>query len=105
MKEVVLNALVVEPGMMPYEEYIVNDSEMMQFFLSEGESYTCRIGLKRIEENVYILYNKDAMNYGLLPNRRVSNKIIYGTFYIVGIDDDNCLTSLNNDEIEMYRNI
>ncbi len=105
MKEIVLNALVVEPGIMPYEEYIVNDSEMMQFFLSEGESYTCRIGLEKIEENVCILYNKDAMSYGLSPNRRVNNKTIYGTFYIVGIDDDNNLTSLNNDEIEMYRNI
>ena len=85
MKEIVLKALVVEPEMLPYEEYIVNDSEMMQFFLSEGEPYTCRIGLKRIKENVCILYNKDAMSYGLSPNRRVNNKIIYGTFYIVGM--------------------
>lgn len=105
MKEVVLNALVVEPGIIPYEEYIVNDSEMMQFFLSEVEPYTCRIGLMRIEENVCILYNKDAESYNLSPNRRVSNKTIYGTFYIVGIDYDNRLTSLNDDEIEMYRNI
>ena len=105
MKEIVLNALVVEPGIMPYEEYIVNVSEMMQFFLSEVEPYNCRIGLMRIEENVCILYNKDAMSYGLSPNRRVSNKTIYGTFYIVGIDDNNHLISLNDDKIEMYRNI
>ena len=105
MKEIVLKALVVEPEMLPYEEYIVNDSEMMQFFLSEVEPYTCRIGLKRIEENVCILYNKDAKNYNLSPNRKVNNKTIYGIFYIVGIDDDNCLTSLNGDDIERYRNV
>lgn len=105
MKEVVLNALVVEPGIMPYEECIANDSEMMRFFLSEVEPYTCRIGLEKIEETVCILYNKDAMSYGLSPNRRVNNKTIYGTFYIVGIDDNNCLTSLSSNDIERCRNI
>lgn len=98
MKEMILDALVVEPGMMPYEEYIVNDLEMIQFFLSEGESYSCRVGVLKLYDGVGIVYNLDAEKYNLRPNRQM----ITGTFYVVGIDKEKKITSLTANDKQKY---
>ena len=56
-------------------------------------------------KSVCIIYSENAKKCKLSLDRILDDSIIYDTYYIVGIDDDNRLTSLNGGEIEMDRNI
>lgn len=105
MHELILETLVVEPYVHPYECDLINDKEIISFFISEDASFDCRIGLKRLDDSVCILYNFDAENHNLEANRIVNGKVIYGTFYIVGIDKNDNLISLAYTEKEKYSEI
>lgn len=105
MHELILETLVVEPCVHPYECDLINDKEIISFFISEDTFFDCRIGLKHLDDSVCILYNFDAKKHNLEANRIVNGKVIYGTFYIVGMDKNDNLVSLTYTEKEKYSKI
>ena len=105
MKEPILSVLAVEPYFKPCEEYLINEERIIRFLICDGEDGQGLVALMKIDQHICVLYNKNAEKQNYPPNRRIGNKTIYGLFYIVGIDDNNCLTSLSEDDIRKYRNI
>ena len=105
MKESVLRALAVEPYFKPCEEYLINEEKIIRFLVCDGEDGRGLVTLMKIDQHICVLYNKNADKQNYPPNRRIGNKTIYGLFYIVGIDDNNRLTSLTEEDISKYRNI
>lgn len=105
MKEPILSVLAVEPYFKPCEEYLINEERIIRFLICDGEMDASLVEVMKIDQHICVLYNKNAQKQNYPPNRRIGNKTIYGLFYIVGIDDNNCLTSLTEDDIKRYQNI
>lgn len=105
MKEPILSVLAVEPYFKPCEEYLINEEKIIRFLICDGEVGRGLVEVMKIDQHICVLYNKEAGKYNYPPNRKIGNKTIYGLFYIAGIDDDNRLTSLSEDDIKRYRNI
>ena len=97
--------MAVEPYFKPCEEYLINEEKIIRFVICDGEDGQGLVEAMKIDQHICVLYNKNADKQNYPPNRRIGNKTIYGTFYIVGIDDNNRLTSLSDDDIKRYRNI
>lgn len=57
---------------------------------------------KRIDEGVYVLFNKDRFLTSLEPNRQIGDDIIVGTMFIVAVDKNRLPISLTDEQIEIY---
>ena len=105
MKEPILSVLAVEPYFKPCEEYLINEEKIIRFLICDGEDGQGLVEAMKIDQNICVMYNKNAEKQNYPPNRIIGDKTIYGLFYIVGIDDNNRLVSLTEDDIKRYRNI
>ena len=105
MKEPILSVLTVEPYFKPCEEYLINEEKIIRFLVCDGEDGCVLVTLMKIDQHICVLYNKNTEKYNYQPNRTIGGKTIYGLFYIVGIDDNNRLMSLTEEDIKKYRNI
>lgn len=93
-----MNVLVVEPGMAPYEKEI-NGLEEMQAVV--GGPITA---LYPFEEMVTIVANDEALNMGLEFNRSVEGGYggVFGTFFVCGLaEEDFC--SLPPEQMEIFK--
>jgi len=57
---------------------------------------------KKLEKQVFAVFNKDRFLADLEPNRRIGDDIIAGTMYIVAINENRFPISLTDDQIEKY---
>ncbi len=94
-----IKILVVEPDKEPYIKRINN----INYDLYGIVYYPYK--KMKLEENLYLIYSKDAtLNKGLKRNRIVNGIEIYSTFIIVAYDKDE-ITSLSVEQIEKIKNI
>lgn len=57
---------------------------------------------KRLEKNIYAIFNKDRFLADLKPNRRIGDDIIAGTMYIVAINENRFPISLTDAQTKKY---
>ena len=60
------------------------------------------IEAKKLERNVYAIFNRDRFLTELEPNRHIGNDIIVGNIYIVATDDLGVPVSLNDFQVSKY---
>lgn len=70
--------------------------------VSIGASLEGEAEVKKIDEGIYILYNKEPYFIGLQPNRKIKDTYIMGTCYIIAADQRNRPRSLTNAELLQY---
>ena len=105
MKEPILSVLAVEPYFKPCEEYLINEEKIIRFLICDGEMDASLVEVMKIDQHICVLYNKNAEKQNYPLNRIIGDKTIYGLFYIVGIDDNDRLVSLIEEDIKKYRNM
>lgn len=93
-----IRILKIEPQKLPYEKEISNDLEGVQ---EEVEGLFDCIYL---DDNCILVCNDVGKLNGMELNRRVSNDIIAGPFFIGGDSIDGEFVSLTDEQIERYTN-
>ena len=96
-KEDKIRVVIVEPEQPPRVEIIDNTLEAKQKIV---DGYIEVIGLS---ETTDLICNDEGKLIGLLPNRRLGNDVIAGTFLIVGANDSEYFCSLSDEDIEKYQ--
>ena len=81
----------IEPTMKAFRQAVGAD------LIKYGE-----VEAKRLGKRVYAIFNKDRFLAELEPNRQIGDDIICGTMYIVAVDEDGFLISLNDEQIAKY---
>ncbi|MBQ4528313.1 MAG: hypothetical protein II998_09590 [Clostridia bacterium] len=98
MEYILINGLIVEPNECPYDITLINDKDFIEFHLLEFPDDECSTKIIKIADDACIIYNSLAKTL----NRIVYGKIIYGNFYIVGVDKNKTLVSLSDNAKIMY---
>ena len=93
-----IDGLIVEPDEGPYDMTLVNDKDLMEFHITEFPDGECRPEIMKIADDACIIYNSLAKTF----NRIVNGKIIYGNFYVMGIDKSNMPVSLSDNAKKLY---
>ena len=76
---------MIESGMFPVSKELLPTKEAFIQAISVGVQEIGEIEKLKIDESIYILYNSNAP-LTLEGNRKIFDKIICGTFYIVAIE-------------------
>ena len=91
-----IKVVIVEPHKNPTITTIKTKLENLQ------EAVGGLIEIIDIEDDVCILCNEEGKLIGLEGNRRLSDDILVGTFFVCGSNDEGELTSLTDSQIEKY---
>ena len=102
MKQKEIKALMVAPKEFPKVVTLKTDLDSLQKAVSIGASYQGLIEIIHLEKGVCLICNVEGKINGLEGNRRLSNDIIAGVFYIVGEDKEGSLVSLREDKMALY---
>ena len=102
MKQKEITALMVAPKEYPKVVTLKTDLDSLQKAVSIGASYQGLIEIIHLEKGVVLICNEEGKLNGLEGNRRLSNDIIAGVFYIVGEDKAGNLVSLREDKMALY---
>ena len=87
-----IDGVIVEPDECPYDMTLVNNTDHIEVHILDFPDGECSTEILKIADDVCIIYNSLAKTL----NRVVTGKIIYGNFYVVGIDKNNKLVSLSD---------
>ena len=101
MEEKMITALMVAPGEHPVVTTLCCCKPFLDLAVSFGAGDPCEATFLQISDDVGILYNWEAIFYGLKGNRRVGKRILAGVFYVVGVKDGS-LASLSDEQISRY---
>lgn len=93
-----IKVVIVEPHKNPTITTIKTKLENLQ------EAVGGLIEIIDIEDDVCILCNEEGKLIGLEGNRRLSDDILVGTFFVCGSNNEGELTSLTDTQIDKYIN-
>ena len=96
-----VTALIVQPGQHPQITQLCDDRTFLDLSVSRGTGFMCSAVAISLEKGIAIIYAQEGALLCLPGNRRVGNRIVAGTFYVVGVKDDK-LRSLTDAEITKY---
>lgn len=96
-----VTALVVQPNQHPQITQLCDNRSFLDLSVSRGTDFMCSAVALPLEDNLAVLYPQQGTLLCLPGNRRVGNRIIAGTFYVVGVKDGK-LRSLTDAEIIKY---
>ena len=102
MTKETLTALMVSPGMHPCSIELYKNYEFLSKAICIGLDIPCAMSTLSLSTSAAIIYNKDAHNNAMQCNRRVGNRIIAGTFYIVGVENGS-IASLSCADTALYK--
>lgn len=57
---------------------------------------------KKLEKQIFAVFNKDRFLADLEPNRRIGDDIIAGTMYIVAVNEQRFPVSLTEEQVSKY---
>ena len=97
MKGQEIRVLMVEPNEHPKEFLLKNTLQAMQ------EAVGGLIDIVDLNDDACILLNDEGKLAGLEGNRRIGDDVIVGNFYVCGSNEDGELASLNEAEMEKYK--
>lgn len=94
-------ALKIEPGKNPYPCLICDDGEYLNRCVSPEPYIIYTASASKIEGNIAAVYCRNGYMFSLPGNRRIGERIICGTFYIVRVKDGK-LKSLTDSDVVQY---
>lgn len=102
MTKQTVKALMVRPGNNVEEVLIPNRFPYFNFILEQENFCEAESELITIEEGICVLMSNQESVSHLEGSRNVNDKIILGTFFVIGVDEDNNITSLANNAKDKY---
>ena len=97
-----VKALIIEPMEHPKIYYIEPKMKAFRKAVDANKIEYGGIEAKKLERDVYAVFNKDRFLADLQANRRIGDDIIAGTMLIVAIDDKKQPISLPDKQISKY---
>ena len=97
-----IKALQIEPMMPPRVYYIKPTMKAFRDAVNADNIEYGGVEAKKLERQVYAVFNKDRFLANLEPNRRIGDDIIAGTMYIVATDENRFPVSLTDEQISKY---
>ena len=102
MKKTKIRALLIEPMMPPVTYYIEPTMKAFRKAVNKGAAQNGKLEAKKLEQNIYAVFNKDRFLTNLAPNRRIGDDIIVGKMFIVAIDENRMPISMTDEQIANY---
>lgn len=102
MKKTKIRALLIEPMMPPVTYYIEPTMKAFRKAVNKGAAQNGKLEAKKLEHNIYAVFNKDRFLTNLAPNRRICDDIIVGKMFIVAIDENRMPISMTDEQIANY---
>ena len=96
-----VTAIMVKPGEHPCITHLCDTTEYLNCAVSIDLDFTCTASAFQLEEGIAVIHIEEDASFILSANRRIHNKLIYGTFYIVGVTNGN-LRSLTDQEVSKF---
>lgn len=93
---------MIAPYEEPEEVTISNDLDTLQKAVSIGAPFKGYIEVLPLDEKAAMIMNEEGKLIPLMPNRIFYDDVIYGTFYVVGIKDDE-FVSLTKKQLKYYK--
>ncbi len=100
-----ITVLKIAPGKHPAKTKLQSTIDAFNHAVSAGATEIGKACSKRIEKDIYILYNYYGCLDELAGNRKVNGEIIAGTFYVLGAIQGFRPRSLTPEEIEKYTSL
>ena len=94
-------ALRVDPGKSPYPCQVCDDGDYLNHCVSPDSCLVYTAGALKIDDHIAAVYCRNGHMFCLPGNRRVGDKVICGTFYIVRVKDGK-LHSLTDADVVQY---
>lgn len=105
MENKYVKVLMIEPMKYPTVSYLDSSMQGLRNAVSIDAIDVGNVRAKKINKDVYIIFNSDMFFAGLEGNRRVGNDIIAGIFYVLGVDKSYHPRSLTKEELIQYANL
>ena len=102
MRQNKIKVLKVEPMETPKICYIEPSMKYFEKAVNEGVVVKGAVEAKKLEKNLYAVFNKDRFLANLTPNRRIGDDIIAGVFFIVATDKNKLPISLTEEQVTKY---
>ena len=102
MRKEKIKTLQIEPMMSPRTFYLESSMRAFRKAVKADRIKHGGVEAKKLENNVYAIFNKDRFLADLEGNRRIGDDIIAGTMYIVATNDDRLPISLTDKQISKY---
>lgn len=100
-----ITVLKIAPGKHPAKTKLQSTIEAFNRAVSVGAVEIGKACTKKMEKDIYILYNYYGCLDELPGNRQVNGEIITGTFYVLGATQGYRPRSLTPHEIERYSSL
>ena len=98
-----IRALLVAPHESPRIVYIEPTMKSFRKLVDADAIEHGGIEAKKLEKNVYAMFNKDRFLVASLePNRRIGDDIIVGNIYVVATDDLGIPVSMTDFQVSKY---
>jgi hypothetical protein len=94
-------ALIVEPKKSPRPTQICDDTDYLNHCVSPDSYLVYTAGALKIDDHIAAVYCRNGHMFCLPGNRRVGDKVICGTFYIVRVKNGK-LVSLSDTDVVKY---
>ena len=102
MKKGKIRVLLIEPTEHPKTFFIEPTMQSFKKLVGADKRKHSGIEAKRLEKNLYVVFNKDRFLSNLKANRRIGDDILIGTIIVVAINDEKCPVSLTDDQLSKY---
>lgn len=96
-----VTALRIDPKQSPYPCQICDDGDYLNHCVSPASPLIYTAAALKIDDNIAAVYCRNGHLFSLPCNRRINDKIICGTFYIVRVKDGK-LRSLTDTDVVKY---
>ena len=96
-----ITALIVEPNKSPRPTQICDNEEYLNHCVSPDSCLVYTAGALKLGNNIAAVYCRNGYMFSLPGNRRVGDKVICGTFYIVRVKNGK-LVSLSDTDVVKY---
>ena len=102
MKKEKIRVLLIAPMERPKAFLIKPTMQRFKKLVGADKSKHSGIEAKRLEKNLYVVFNKDRFLTNLKANRRIGDDILGGNMLIVAIDEGRQPVSLTDDQALRY---
>ena len=97
-----IKALIIEPMEHPKIYYIEPTMKAFRKVVDAGKIKHGGVEAKKLERDIYAVFNKDRFLADLQANRRIGDDIIAGKMLIVALDDKKQPISLTDKQMSKY---
>ena len=96
-----VTALKIEPNKSPCPCQVCDNGDYLNHCVSPDSCLVYTAGVLKIDDHIAAVYCRNGYMFSLPGNRRVGDKVICGTFYIVRVKNGK-LVSLSDTDVVKY---